>query len=150
MGESKTYKIAVASTDGIHIDRNFKDAEKFFIYQVEAKDYEVKEVRKWELSADLTQEGQSVCQPAAGCGDGKGCGNGTGCGGEDSPKVLLIGDCRCIVCTKTGFGIQKKLERKAISAFEIDCEIKEALDKIVEYFFKIDNHQSLRGIAKQK
>ena len=158
-----SYKIAIASTDGIHIDKSFKEAEKFYIYQVE-KDgtYQVDEVRTFQLESETAAKSESVlpdagegileerCASSENCGAGRGCGAGTGCGGEDSPKLLLIEDCRCLICTKTGFGIQKKLERKAISAFEIDCDIEGALGKITEYFYKVDNHQSLRGIAKQK
>ena len=69
-----------------------------------------------------------------------------GCGGagEASAKVELVSDCRCVVCKKIGFHIQKQLERKAISAFDVTCPVEEALEKISHYFTRMDNHESLR------
>lgn len=86
-------------------------------------------------------------QSSGGCASG-GCGGGSGCGGGQavSEKVELISDCRCVVCKKIGFNIQKQLERKAISAFDVDCTIEEALKKISFYFGRMDRHQSLRGL----
>lgn len=76
-----------------------------------------------------------------------GCGSGTGgeCGGteEASEKVERISDCRCVVCKKIGFHIQKQLERKAISAFDVSVSVEEALEKISHYFTCMDNHESL-------
>lgn len=94
------------------------------------------------------------CGAAGGysCGAGIGCASGGsgsdgGCGGagNGSAKVELISDCRCIVCKKIGFHIQKQLERKAISAFDVSCSVEEALEKISYYFKRIDNHESLRA-----
>lgn len=56
---------------------------------------------------------------------------------------LLLSDCRCVVCKKIGFQAQKQFEKKAISVFDVECEIKEALDKITFYYNKIDRHESL-------
>ena len=59
-------------------------------------------------------------------------------------RVLLIDDCRCVVCAKIGFQAQKQFERKAISVFDIECKITDALDKITAYYEKVDGHKSLR------
>ena len=145
-----SYKIAVASTDGIRIDTSFQQAEQFVIYRIsEDRSYAVDEIRTFHVANETAPEEQKECPSASACGDGRKCGSGTGCGGEDSPKLKLIEDCRSLICVKTGFGIQKKLERKAITAFEIECDIEKALKKIVDYYYKVDHHQSLRGIARQ-
>lgn len=136
-----SYKIAVATSDGINIDLTFGSAFEFTVYNIDGTDYHISEKRKFE---DF--EGNSDCNKS-GCGNG-GCGNGTGCSGGSDAKVRLISDCRCVVCKKIGFNIQKQLGKLAITAFDIDCGVDEALSKITAYLQKIDNHQSLRGIAK--
>jgi hypothetical protein len=73
-------------------------------------------------------------------------GSSTGCGGSGSgclgptevvSKVALIADCRCVVCKKVGFQAQKQFEKKAISVFDVECTIEEALDKITSYYAKV-------------
>ena len=145
-----SYKIAVASSDGVNIDETFGSAKEYIIYEVEDSTY-----RKLENRAAAVNEAESIsdaegdkCSPSGSCGNGGGFsgGNGGGCGGavEVSAKVELISDCRCIVCKKIGFHAQKQLERKAISSFDVSCSVKEALSKISNYFSSIDNHRSLR------
>ena len=146
-----SYKIAVASSDGLQIDETFGSAEKFIIYEVLDGKYQkseerlsVQEVTGKETSQELIRE---ACIPQGGCGTVGGCSGRAegGCsGGNVSAKVELISDCRCVVCKKIGFNIQKQLERKAISAFDVSCTVEEALSKISHYFSRIDNHESLR------
>ena len=51
--------------------------------------------------------------------------------------------------SKNWFNITKQLEKLAITGFDVDCTIEEALKKITYYLEKVDGHQSLRGFAKQ-
>lgn len=168
------YKIAIASSDGLHIDETFGAAKEFLIYEVTDETYVKSEVRKTvEVSSTAGEavllstgaglqekEGNvagckgSACNPGseADC-SGSGCsGNRGGCagGGDVSGKVELISDCRCIVCKKIGFHIQKQLERKAITSFDVSCTVEEALQKITSYFYKVDKHQSPRKISAEK
>lgn len=157
------YKIAVASSDGIHIDETFGSAKEFLIYEVTDEMYVKSEVRAVEETGGVTTEEaqpqkESVLQESCGnandCGNGGcnsgaggGCGNaGRGCSGngEVSSKVELLSDCRCVVCKKIGFHVQKQLERKAITSFDVACTVEEALQKITVYFHKVDTHQSFR------
>lgn len=142
------YKIAVASSDGIRIDETFGAAQAFLIYEVSDQTYVQTEVRN--ISQEETQD--SNCGQSDGCGQGGCQGSASGCSGKEgaSKKVELIGDCRCVVCKKIGFHIQKQLERKAITSFDVTCTVQEALEKITSYFYKVDNHQSIRGISAQK
>jgi hypothetical protein len=157
-----SYKIAVASGDGINIDLSFGAASAFDIYEAEGTVYRLSETRQYvplrenEADApgrrDSASQENGVCSPASGqcgsCGSQSGCNSSGGCGGggEASSKVQLISDCRCIICKKIGFPIQKQLEKLAITGFDVDCTVEEALTKITAYLDKIDNHQSLRGI----
>lgn len=146
-GGYMSYKIAIASSDGINIDETFGSAKVFTIYEVMDGVYSKLEDRTtvFEESNESKQEG---CKPQNSCGTGAGCagGAGGGCGGpsEISAKVSLVLDCRCVVCKKIGFNVQKQLERKAISSFDVSCTVEEALSKISRYFNSVDNHESLR------
>jgi hypothetical protein len=156
------YKIAVASGDGVNIDLSFGAANAFDIYEAEGTAYHLVETRQYVLPEeneadaadrrDSTSQENGACAPESGqcggCGSSSGCNSGGGCGGggEASSKVQLISDCRCIICKKIGFPIQKQLEKLAITGFDVDCTVEEALTKITAYLDKIDNHQSLRGI----
>lgn len=156
------YKIAIASSDGIHIDETFGSAKEFLIYEVTDEKYVKAEVRAVEeansganKAAQPQKEAalQEKCGNTGGCGK-SGCnsGSGGGCsgGGEVSGKVELVSDCRSIVCKKIGFHIQKQLERKAITSFDVDCTVEEALQKITAYFYKVDTHQSFRRASVER
>jgi hypothetical protein len=139
-----SYRIAIASSDEKQIDETFGAARRFHIYEVNGYSYRKTEERKVDIPLEIPQNIES-----ASCSDSVNCGSGClggGCGGqaENSSKVELISDCRCVVCKKIGFPIQKQLERKAISVFDVSCSVKEALNKIVAYYKRIDNHESLK------
>lgn len=144
------YKIAVASSDGEQVDGSFGSAEKFIIYEVADGIYRKLEERTFRGEGTDNNDASIAdgCNPPDGCKNEGVCGSGTGggCGGAGgtSAKVELVSDCRCIVCKKIGFHIQKQLERKAISAFDVTCPVEEALKKIAYYFSRMDNHESLR------
>ena len=127
-----SYKIAVATSDGINVDETFGAAERFVIYEAESG--------KYHISEERTAGAESVSH--CGSSDEKKCeGKGGGCCGgseEESEKVGRISDCRCVVCTKIGFHVQKQLQRKAISMFDVQCSVSEALDKITGYYKRID------------
>lgn len=145
-----SYKIAVASSDGLQIDETFGSAKSFIIYEVTDGIYRKLEERVFHEEG-TEHDGISVedsCNSSDSCKTRGGCGSsiGGGCGGskEASEKVEQISDCRCVVCKKIGFHIQKQLERKAISAFDVNVSVEEALEKISHYFTRMDNHESLR------
>lgn len=144
-----SYKIAIASSDGILIDETFGSAKRFLIYEV--SDGICRKSEERNFYAEKTDNNSisviNGCNLSDNCKNEGGCGTGGGCGGAEgmSAKVDLISDCRCVVCKKIGFHIQKQLERKAISAFDVACPVEEALEKISYYFTRIDNHESLRA-----
>lgn len=150
-----SYKIAIASSDCIQIDETFGSAQVFRIYEVTDENYSRIEDRNVSAAAETISAGAEASGVQQECGSGNGCGSGRchtdtgGCGGSGgvSPKVELISDCRCVVCRKIGFHIQKQLERRAITSFDVSCSVEEALKKITLYFRRIDGHQSLRGIS---
>lgn len=137
-GVCLAYKIAVGSSDGIYVDLKFGEVTKFLIYEVSdgirlaeerivGNDTEIQNIRENSCST-------SACRKE-GCG-----GSGGGCQGPSDiiSRVDLISDCRCVVCKKIGFQAQRQLEKKAISVFDVMCEIQEALEKITSYYEKLD------------
>lgn len=142
-----SYKIAIASSDGIRIDESFGSAKVFHIFEVTDKGYvKVEDRDAGEESTNYKNAGRD-CGSPRGCPQGECHSNAGGCLDNKgvSDKVNQIADCRCVVCKKIGFHIQKQLERKAITAFDVSCTVEEALEKISAYFYKVDTHQSLRS-----
>ncbi|MCR5454869.1 MAG: hypothetical protein K6F33_07785 [Bacteroidales bacterium] len=124
-----SYKIAIASSDSLNVDLHFGNASSFKIYTVEGLDFSLLEDRKVDCNTQTENCGKNCGQ-----GDGNGCGNK-----EKSAAVEAISDCRAVVCAKIGRNILKQLESKAISTFDVEVTIDEALSKIVNYYYKIDN-----------
>lgn len=147
------YNIAVVSTDGKYVDGHFGKADYFRIVHVKDDgSYSTDEIRK-ALGADAQLPSDFSCGTgtpsfAGGCGGGAGEGGGRCGGGQTNSriagKIKTISDCRCVLCAKFGSGSEKQLQRKAISIFQIELPLSEALDKIIKYYSKIDNHISLR------
>ena len=128
------YKIAVGSSDGIHVDLKFGEVTRFLIYEITDK---IRLAEERIVCNDMENPGIHINPYGTSDCRMKGCGgNGSGCSGPADvlSKVSLISDCRCVVCKKIGFQAQKQLERKAISVFDVECEINEALEKIVRYY----------------
>lgn len=149
-----SYNIAAASSDEIHIDLSFREADSFTIIQVnDDGSYSILEKRKvqqgQEEKADVELECGSNCESGCASSGCKNGGNNGGCGNGHSDtdieaRVNIISDCRCLICRKIGPGAERQLEKKAITSFQIDLSLEEALTKITEYYTKIDNHISLR------
>ena len=162
-----SYKIAIGSSDGVNIDLKFGAVDYFSIYEVEGTNYEFVEKRSvnpndekvilFDRKDKKTVGDKSSCNTSIGCGNknigcgnnaNSGCsGNGGGCLGPSdvTDRVDVVSDCRCVVCAKVGFQAQKQFEKKAISVFDIECDIELALQKITAYYDKIDSHRSLRS-----
>lgn len=131
------YKIAIASSDRVNIDGNFGSAPEFLVYEVaDNGEYALLEIREAPVNPGAPSSCDSACR-------------GNGCGGFNAghPNVDLIEDCRCVICKKIGFHMQKQLEKKAISTFDVEGEIEEVLHRITMYFHRVDHHQTLKGIA---
>ncbi|MBQ3800132.1 MAG: hypothetical protein II837_07555 [Treponema sp.] len=143
-----SYKIALASSDGVNVDEHFGAASSFLIYEVSDEgEFSLLGRRDYD-GADVAPAGtgSAGCNPApGGCASGScgGQGNGCGQGGAVSAKVLLVSDCRSVVAARIGFNVTKQLERKAISGFDVECTVQEALEKITKYFHSVDKHVSL-------
>lgn len=140
------YKIAVGSSDGIYVNLKFGEVTKFLIYEV-SDEIRLVEERIVRNDTEIQKINENSCN-ISGCSKEDCGGNGSGCNGSSDviSKVVLISDCRCVVCKKIGFQAQKQFEKKAISVFDVECEINEALEKIAFYYGKMDKHESFRKL----
>ena len=140
-------KVAIASSDGLNIDLHFGQAESFLIYELKDNKFALSEKR--EVPAEAFAEGalRQTQGPQAdagfGCpGGGGGCGgSGGGCGGGAAsgplaPAVELLLDCRAVVAAQIGQGMRRQLERNAISVFDIEIPVEDALKKLAAYYAK--------------
>lgn len=139
------YKIAVGSSDGVYVNLKFGETTKFLIYEV-SDEVRLIEERIVNNDTEIQKINDNSCN-APGCRTDGCAGNGSGCNGPSDVilKVELISDCRCVVCKKIGFQAQRQFEKKAISVFDVECEINEALEKIAFYYGKVDRK---RGTGK--
>ena len=141
-------KIAIATSDNLNIDLHFGQAKSFLIYELKDSKFELTEKRELPASenkptspeAPSPQDFGGGCGGAGfGCGSGGG-GSGGGCGGGASgplaPAVELLLDCRSVVAAQIGQGMRRQFERNAISVFDIELPIEEALNKLAAYYLK--------------
>ena len=142
-------KVAIASSDGLNIDLHFGQAKAFLIYELNGSMFELiekREVPESENSATSPAD-QSAQDFGGGCGSGFGCGSGAGCGGSGggcgggaggplSPVVEQLLDCRAVVAAQIGQKVRRQFERNAISVFDIELPIEEALQKLAAYYLK--------------
>ena len=138
-------KVAIASSDKINIDLHFGQARQFEIYELNGKHFEFLETReapKVEQPADEGAAGGAGFGAGCGSGFGGGCGSGCGggcgggAGGPVSPVVQSLLDCRSIVAAQIGQNVRRQFERNAVSVFDIELPIEEALQKLAVYYLK--------------
>ena len=143
-------KVAIASSDGLNVDLHFGQAKSFLIYELKGSKFgfiekrEVSVLENESTSPDAATElnfGGGCGGGGFGCGSGSGCGgSGGGCGGGATgplaPAVELLLDCRSVVAAQIGQGMGRQFQRNAISVFDIELPISEALEKLAAYYLK--------------
>lgn len=119
-------KVAIATSDGINVDLHFGKASSLEIYEFTDGKFVKTETRV------LPQDDENPAQKSEGCS-----GNGGGCscsGGALSSKASAILDCKAVVAAKIGPQVVRQLENKAVSAFDIECTVEDALEKLAVYY----------------
>ena len=134
-------KVALASSDKTNIDLHFGQATQFEIYELRGDHFEFLETRnapKSEATSEDTPAYGGGCGSGFGGGCGSGCGGGCAGGGSGhvSPTVQLLLDCRSVVAAQIGQNVRRQFERNAVSVFDIELPIEEALQKLATYYLK--------------
>ena len=134
-------KVSLVSSDGLKIYLHFGQAKEFFIYELQ-KDAFV-QIEKRELpvnSGEAALRKAQVPQDEAFCcpGGGGGCGGcGGGASGPLAPAVELLLDCQAVIAAQIGQNMRRQFERNAISVFDIELQVSEALEKLAAYYSKL-------------
>lgn len=109
-----SYKIAVATSDGTHVDQHFGRCRRFTIITVqqESGQWQVEEVRDVPPSSEPSP-------------------------GHDPAYLALVaellGDCSYLMTSKIGPRPSGVLQRYGISVLQISMPIEPAVDKLNEY-----------------
>lgn len=120
-----SYKIAVASSDGLIVDGHFGATDAFEIYEVNEEGFSKVESRTIEVPSDGEKE-EVKADTRCGCG----------CAGFIPYKIEALKDCKAVLCARIGPGAKQQLERSGITAFDVVCKIDEALEKISTFYKK--------------
>ena len=140
-------KVAIATSDGLNIDLHFGQTKSFLLYEFKDGKFELSEKREVPVDDSamlaLRQAQGPLIETTFACpGGGDGCGgSGGGCGGGTAsgplaPAVELLLDCRAVVAAQIGQGMRRQLERNAISVFDIEIPVEDALKKLAAYYAK--------------
>lgn len=140
-------KVAIATSDGLNIDLHFGQAKSFLLYEFKDGKFELSEKREVPVDDSAVvalrqAQGPQIETTFACPGGGGGCGgSGGGCGGGAasgplSPAVELLLDCRAVIAAQIGQGMRRQLERNAISVFDIEIPVENALKKLAAYYAK--------------
>lgn len=107
-----SYKIAVASSDGIVVNQHFGHAEQFLIYGVTGDG---------SFSFIETRTVEPVCN----------------CGNHDdrhlTGNLLKIRDCKYLLVSKIGTGASAQAERLGITPMELPDMIEESIRKVISF-----------------
>lgn len=107
-----TYKVAVASTDGIVVNQHFGRTERFLIYEIEKN--------------NVHNTGEIRCvSPVCSCGNH-----------DDSMlenNLRQIQDCRYLLVSKIGMGASAKAEQLGITPMELPDMIEESIRKVISF-----------------
>lgn len=115
-------RIAVATSTGDYVDSHFGSASSFTIYDLQEDAF----VETEEREINPLQEESAAAPSECGCG----------CAGAVPSKVKALSDCNAVVCARIGPGAKNQLERSGISAFDVQCTVEEALEKLAAFYKK--------------
>lgn len=133
-----SFKIAVATNNGENINQHLGNAEKFYIYQV-------------ELDGSYKQIAIKNISPTNDCFNSLSCRsicNNMGCNPHDYlPSIIaLIDDCKYVLASKVGKGMENSLQRYNITSFSITLSIDDAIKKIVVYENRLNKFKNNGGL----
>ena len=131
-------KIAVATSDGLNVDLHFGQTAQFSIYELQGEGFELLEKRAVPVNQNQNAEELNAGSGCGGCGNGSGGGCCAGGGGALSPAVENLLDCRAIIAAQLGGNVRRQFERNAISCFDIELPVEEALKKLAAYYLKFE------------
>lgn len=110
--ETGAYKVAMASSDGIVVNRHFGRADTFYIYEVAGTgNYRFLETRAVAPVCDGGNHNEE-----------KLCSN-----------IRIFKDCRYIIVSRIGKGAANRMEQYGITPMELPGMMEESLGKLITY-----------------
>lgn len=106
-------RIAIASSDGIVVNRHFGKAEKFYIAEADTSDYSYKIVEEREVTPVCKVEGH-----------------------DDDALALAVknlSDCRYLIVSRIGFRAKDACEAGGLVVYEIPVTFDRAVEKALKY-----------------
>ncbi len=112
MEKKKIYRAAVASSDGIVVNRHFGKADRFLIYDV----YEDDSMELWQ---------ERLLNPV--------CSGGSHDEEQLEKNIFELSDCNYVIVSRIGPGAADALSLKGIEAFELPGIIEESISRLSGY-----------------
>lgn len=133
-----SFKVAVASTDGITIDQHFGRSHLFYIYdfQEDKGSFSLIEIRSLDSSCS-TSDCQSTsscapsgCQPVSSCG----CGGGESQVSAREQTAEFISGCQIVLAVQIGPKGERALNKYNIQALSVAGSVDKALTKLSRFY----------------
>lgn len=106
------YRVAIATSDGIHVDAHFGQAEHFVIAEVrENASYAIVDTRGPFESGECGRHNEDLLQQ----------------------RLAAVEDCSIVLATRIGQGIKRQLYLNNQTFFEIELPIERAMEKLLQY-----------------
>lgn len=116
--EGKTFKIAVATRDGLMVDEHFGRAERFVVFTLKGNKVEKAEMRPVPHKISCrTGEGQLV---------------------GIMQRLELLDDCQAVICLKAGQCAHEAAKSKGMTILEADERVSVALERFIQQYEKED------------
>ena len=112
-GKVMKVKIAIASSDGIVVNRHFGKAEKFYIAEADTEDYSYSIIEERDVTPVCKVEGHDDDALAA--------------------AVKNLSDCRYVIVSRIGFRAKDACEAGGLSVYEIPVTFDRAIEKTLRY-----------------
>lgn len=138
-----SFKVAIATSDGINIDLGFGKANKFLILNVnDDSTYQEEGYR-------LSPNGLNSLLKNEGCGSNKSGCSGCKSGCDGASYVEFLWDVSYVLATEFSHKISKLLNRIFIDNLEVALPIKKAIPKLAAFDNRRNSSKKARDIANK-
>jgi nitrogen fixation protein NifX len=109
-----TWKIAIGSVDGSHINQHFGRCDRFLIYRLEPEGtYSIIEDRRCHREAEAVAVGHDTYSLHS--------------------TAALLADCSIVLVSQIGPGARAVLYERGIQAMAVEAPIEQALERLVHF-----------------
>lgn len=145
-----SFKVAVATSDGVNVDTHFGQARSFAVYTVD-EDGAFERSGTVEIPAHAEAASQGAATAPGGCGSGGGCGGGQGgCGagaGGAAPATLAacFEGVSYVLAAHAGNRMCKALGARGVTLLAVELPLADALAKVAVYEARLNRFRNKRS-----